>query len=109
MTLNAHSVSVATDSHCDRAKVLFRKTNSGYIRIFFLKKSMKPEFKEKYFYNGLFQVDHPIELPDFLVDSFGLKAGTIYAGKYKVREFDGLLAVDFDPWGLKSHGSRLAG
>lgn len=86
-----------TETHCSCTKAYFRRTPSGYIRILFLKNSMDPDFIGKHFDGGFFRVEQPVELPEYLVDNYGLKEDKIYTGQYRVREFPRVLSVDFEP------------
>lgn len=94
-------------STCPQTEAIFRRTDNGYARIYFLKSSMGAAIIDTFFQNGYFKIDHAFDLPLPIVHQLQLLEQRIQPGLYKVREYKFFFIIDLEP-SKKSHGSFYA-
>ncbi len=82
---------------CPQTEAVFRRTENGYARVYFLKSSIKASIVDTFFQNGIFRVEQAFDLPWAIVQSLDLKKNRIDSGLYKVRDFKNFYIIDFDP------------
>lgn len=82
---------------CLDAQTHFQCTPAGFLRICFIKSSMKALAIQTYFGGEYFQLDEDFEVPADLVSSLGLKTNRVSAGRYRIRRGAACFIVDFDP------------
>lgn len=103
--VSAPSVDPANlNTPCPRTEVVFRRTTSGYVRIYFLKRSMNAEVIAKYFQHDYFRIDDGFELPPAIVHGLGLTDRQVGAGFYKMRSCRNFFIIDLAPDMRKSTG-----
>ena len=91
-------------ANCPQTEAVFRRTNNGYARIYFLKSSMSAAITDSFFKDGHFRIDHAFDLPLSIVHQCQLKDSRVYPGLYKVLEYKDFFIIDFEPL-QKFHGT----
>lgn len=94
----------ALQTNCPQTEAVFRRTNNGYARIYFLKSSMSTTMIESFFKDGHFRIDHAFDLPTDIVLRLQLKESRLFPGLYKVWEYKDYFIIDFEP-SQKSRGA----
>ena len=94
-------------SNCPQTEAVFRRTDNGYARIYFLKRSMSTTIIDSFFKDGHFRIDQTFDLPSNIVLRLQLKESKLYPGLYKVIEYKDYFIIDFEP-SQKSRGTTYA-
>ncbi len=94
-------------ANCPHTEAIFRRTGSGYARIYFLKSSMSDFIADTFFQHGHFRIDHAFDLPVSIVNQLQLLEPSIQPGLYKAREYKNFYIIDFEP-SKRSRGSSYA-
>lgn len=82
---------------CPRTEVVFRRTQNGYARIYFMKSSMSADVVANFFQHDYFKIDNAFELPVPIVQRLQLNERRVGAGCYKLRENKDYYIIDLDP------------
>ena len=96
-----------TNKTCPHTEAVFRRTNNGYARIYFMKNAMNADVITAFFQHGHFRIDHAFELPMSIVQSLQLKDRRVPPGLYRMRAYKDFFIIDLEPI-TKSHGTAYA-